>query len=240
MNIKAIISAVIFGLLNTAVAQNSPVILELFTSQGCSSCPAADKILGELSAKAKADGKQVYALSFHVDYWNYIGWKDPYSSKEFTERQRAYAQSMNLQSIYTPQMIVNGKEEFVGSSKSQAERAIASAINSKLLNQIKITDVEKESGRIKLHYTLDKNANGESLNIALVEPEVENFVPHGENSGKRLHHNNVVRYFKVVPLQREGELEVTLPASSSALSVILYIQNKELECMGATLKALAL
>src|SRR6267378_3153420 len=78
-----------------------PVVIELFTSQGCSSCPAADKNLAELIEAAEKTGQPVYGLSFHVDYWNYIGWKDPYSNPEYTERQRKYAMAMNLESVYT-------------------------------------------------------------------------------------------------------------------------------------------
>ena len=100
-----------------AQAQMNPVIVELFTSQGCSSCPAADKNLTELLRKAELEGQPVYGLSFHVDYWNYIGWKDPYSSKQFTARQQAYRDHFEAESTYTPQMVVNGTTEFIGSNK---------------------------------------------------------------------------------------------------------------------------
>src|SRR5258708_28691391 len=102
--------------MNFLSAQN-PVVIELFTSQGCSSCPAADKNLAEIIEKAEVNGQQVIGLSFHVDYWNYIGWKDPYSKAEFTERQRKYSAHMNSESVYTPQMIVNSEKEFIGSDK---------------------------------------------------------------------------------------------------------------------------
>src|SRR5437899_2881738 len=115
-----------FIAMNFAFAQN-PVVVELFTSQGCSSCPAADKNLAEIIEKAEANGQQVIGLSFHVDYWNYIGWKDPYSKAEFTERQRKYALRMNSENIYTPQMIVNGESEFVGSDKNTSTKEIGKA-----------------------------------------------------------------------------------------------------------------
>ena len=99
-------------------------LVELFTSQGCSSCPAADKYLSELIEKAKKEGKTIFALSFHVDYWNYIGWRDPYSSKEFTDRQKTYFENTKTTSIYTPQVLVNGSEEFVGSNKKGIEGAV--------------------------------------------------------------------------------------------------------------------
>ncbi|MEM6525653.1 MAG: DUF1223 domain-containing protein, partial [Bacteroidota bacterium] len=96
---------------NPKVADHGVAVVELFTSQGCSSCPSADKNLSQL-IKDKNDRK-VFGLSFHVSYWNYLGWKDPYSKEAFTERQRKYAAKFANSSIYTPQMIVNGKEEFV-------------------------------------------------------------------------------------------------------------------------------
>src|SRR5579872_5297720 len=106
---------------SAAFSQNNPVVIELFTSQGCSSCPAADKNLAELIEEAEKKGLPVYGLSFHVDYWNYIGWKDPYSRSEYTARQREYSSFLNSETVYTPQMIVNGEVEFVGSDKKAAE-----------------------------------------------------------------------------------------------------------------------
>ena len=95
------------------------VVLELFTSQGCSSCPPADALLNEV--KYKYSNNQVIALSYHVDYWNYIGWKDPFSKKEFSDKQRAYSSKFYSNSIYTPQIVVNGKEHFVGSKTAYYE-----------------------------------------------------------------------------------------------------------------------
>jgi hypothetical protein len=220
-------------------AQNNPVVIELFTSQGCSSCPAADKNLTEILQQAKKEGKEVFGLSFHVDYWNYIGWKDPYSSKEFTARQRKYGEEMNLRSIYTPQMIVNGKDEFVGSSKDESKKIVANAFKQKPSYHITIKDFQMTNGVLHLKYLLDKEPNGEVINMAIVEKEVENYVPRGENSGRKLHHDNVVRSFITNPIKREQELQLKIPEINSAkASVILYIQNKEWTVVGATSKAL--
>ncbi|HLJ64950.1 MAG TPA: DUF1223 domain-containing protein, partial [Stellaceae bacterium] len=106
----------------THAGDKPPVVVELFTSQGCNSCPPADAYLGELAARP-----DVLALSFHVDYWDYIGWTDPYSSKQATQRQRAYSHQMALRYIYTPQMVVNGTSEGVGSERQTIERLITSA-----------------------------------------------------------------------------------------------------------------
>src|SRR4051812_17852201 len=105
-----------------AIAGERPVVVELFTSQGCSSCPPADALLGELTRRA-----DVLPLAFHVDYWNRLGWKDPYSSAESTARQRTYARQLGLRTIYTPQMVVDGGIDVVGSERADVLKAIDAA-----------------------------------------------------------------------------------------------------------------
>lgn len=215
------------------LAQNNLAIVELFTSQGCSSCPAADRNLTEVLAQASKEGNQVLGLSFHVDYWNYIGWKDPYSSKAFTERQRAYGEQMNLRSIYTPQMIVNGKTEFVGSNKSELKDALSSAYKQKPSYHILINQMKVEGDKLTFQYSVDKLPANEVINFAIVEKSVENFVSRGENSGRKLHHDNVVRSFSTKNLQHQDQITVVLPdASLKNLSLILYIQDKEWQVTG--------
>ena len=111
------ISFVLFFLKEKAIAQtekNSFVVIELFTSEGCSSCPPADKVLSEVIADARKNNKPIYAMSFHVDYWNRLGWKDPYSDFLFTNRQNNYSDVLGEREVYTPQVFVNGKIYFVG------------------------------------------------------------------------------------------------------------------------------
>ncbi len=220
-------------------AQSNPVIIELFTSQGCSSCPAADKNLSEILKRYTKENASVYGLSFHVDYWNHIGWKDPYSNKEFTTRQRQYAQQMNLSSIYTPQMIVNGANEFVGSNANDADVSINEALKNAPAYHIKITNISRANQMITITYTINKESNGEILNVALVEKNVENYVSRGENEGRKLHHDNVVRSFKTVQLQRTGEIYIPIGSINiQNSSVILYIQNKDWRILGAASKSL--
>ena len=105
------------------IVQFEPIaVIELFTSQGCSSCPSADKLLAQTLSDAKRDNKLIIALSFHVDYWNRLGWTDPFSDKKYSQRQSDYASAMQLRSVYTPQMIVNGSTEFVGSNEKELKK----------------------------------------------------------------------------------------------------------------------
>src|SRR5208282_5788557 len=107
-------------------AGERPIVVELFTSEGCSSCPPADALLAELAGRS-----DVLALSFHVDYWDRLGWKDPFSSPDATRRQHGYADLLGLATVYTPQMIVDGRWQAVGSDRSEVERALGSARRSR-------------------------------------------------------------------------------------------------------------
>jgi len=114
---------------NGPLPPNPPVaVIELFTSQGCSSCPPADKLLTETVNRAKAGQQSVYALSFHVDYWNRLGWSDPYSDARYSARQRQYARQLNTATIYTPQAVINGRQEFVGSNRTRLNTLLADAL----------------------------------------------------------------------------------------------------------------
>jgi len=216
------------------VANESTVVVELFTSQGCSSCPAADDLFNEMIEKSD-DSRPIIGLSFHVSYWNYLGWKDPYSSEEFTNRQKKYAHVLQLESIYTPQMIVNGEFEFVGSDRTRLRSAIDQGLRESPVYRIQATATL--NGREALiKYSIDKEPKNELLNIALVDSRVQNRVLRGENQGKTLQHDNVVRELKTIDLARTGEARMVIAVegtSGPASSIILYIQNR------ATLKILS-
>ncbi len=218
-------------------AQGNPVVVELFTSQGCSSCPAADKNLAAIVADAKKENRPIYGLSFHVDYWNYIGWKDPYSSKFFTERQRKYASYLNLSSIYTPQIIVNGNTDVVGSNHNGVTAAIAEASNQTARFNLNLNKLEQVDGYLHIYCSIDKMPVNETINIALVEDEIENDVPRGENGGRRLRHANVVRFFTSLPLQQDQDLKIKLPEMDlKKATLILFIQDSEWRVVGAVAK----
>ena len=220
----------VLGSFDSETSDKTPepvVIIELFTSQGCSSCPSADKLLASLAQNT--DGKEIYALSFHVSYWNRLGWKDPYSSEQFTQRQKKYGAVMNLQTIYTPQMIVNGEYEFVGSSKSKADYNVNKALEKPMDIDLEMKNVKVDGETLSFQYNLDETAIGHFLNIAIVEKSVENYVPRGENRGLTLKHENVVRQFKTI-YSKQAEtikLEIDNSIDPKNSSLIVYLQDKK-------------
>ena len=133
---------------------NSVALVELFTSQGCSSCPPADELLANL-IKEYNDNQQVIAISFHVDYWDRLGWKDPFSQRVFTQRQRNYVDKLDLRSAYTPQMVVNGKYEFVGSDKSALQSALKKAQDDFSKVSVKNLMAKESNDAISVSYEID-------------------------------------------------------------------------------------
>jgi hypothetical protein len=174
-------------------------VVELFTSEGCSSCPPADRVLAKLAARAKADSLPLYPLSFHVDYWNYLGWRDRFSSESFSERQHKYSGISASGSTYTPQIVVNGEAECVGSNAPQVEALIAAALSREPRTKIELGARRGEHG-IEVSYRVSGDTRGRVLNLALVEPRADSRVERGENAGERLAHVNVVRRFTSLPL----------------------------------------
>lgn len=170
------------GLAVTAHAQDAPVVVELFTSQGCSSCPPADAFLTDLAHQRR----DVLPLAFHVTYWNYLGWKDPYALDLATARQREYARQLGEDGIYTPQMVVDGTSGFVGSNRSQGLAAIAAASR----KSVPITVTRDGSGLL----IAIGPGNGQAR-VLLVgfDPSHQTAIGRGENSGHTLTESNIVR-----------------------------------------------
>jgi hypothetical protein len=169
-------------------------VVELFTSEGCSSCPPADRVLSRLTERAAAQSLPVYTLSFHVDYWNYLGWTDRFSSSSYSDRQRGYAALDANGGSYTPQAVINGEAECVGSDSSQIDSLIAAALERQPRTRIEL-EARRTEGGIELGYRVSGETAGRVLNLALLEPRVESAVKSGENAGERLAHVNVVRAF---------------------------------------------
>ncbi len=206
-------------------------VLELFTSQGCSSCPPADRLLNQILDQAEAEKSPVYGLSFHVDYWNYIGWEDPYSSKEWSKRQRNYAQVTGDRRVYTPQLMVNGKDGLVGSDKENAYRAIEKALNTPAEVQLDIqVEAQKEQHQLIVNYLVEGDWKDRLLNLAIVQEEAENYVKRGENATKTLYHMNVVRAMTTTSIvEANGSIEITIPEELSweQVKLISYVQHPQ-------------
>jgi hypothetical protein len=216
-----------------AVAQPAPppgfAVVELFTSQGCSSCPPADDLLAEVAAGARASGKPVYALSFHVDYWNRLGWKDPYSRAAFSRRQTNYVSSISGSDVFTPQVFVNGRGGFVGSDREKMRLAIDEALHKPSREQLTVRNDSVLRDTLFLSFAGTLAGSGYSLAFAVVERKVRTSVTRGENKGRTLTHANVVRVFDVVPLRnRTGRAAVALHAlrPGPGFSLIAFVQQK--------------
>jgi hypothetical protein len=165
-----------------------PVLVELFSSEGCSSCPPADALLRELDLTDPS----ALVLEFHVDYWNSLGWRDPFSAAAFSDRQASYARQLTGDDhIYTPQAIVDGRDAFVGSDSHRLRDALARARHQVPKSQLQITIAGE---------TLDLNATGlpaaGDLWVAVTESNLSTSVSRGENAGRMLHHAPVVRWFQ--------------------------------------------
>lgn len=167
---------------------STPVVVELFTSQGCNSCPPADAFLGELAQRP-----DLIALSLHVDYWNYIGWKDPFSSPEATQRQRDYAQSLGLSSVYTPQMVIDGSFDAVGSNRSQVNEAIAAASQRP---KIPVAIASNPTGGWQVTIPEAELDQPATVWLALYDRQHVTPIRRGENAGRTLTNYNIVREFR--------------------------------------------
>lgn len=219
-----------------AVDASAVAVVELFTSQSCSSCPPADQLLQTIYKKAQNAGRPVIPLAFHVDYWNELGWADPYSRPEFSERQRAYARALDDR-VYTPQMIVNGRHAFVGSDAFRAERAIESEL--RVPSPVRLTKLKARPDADSVHVTVMASSAPAAtrLNVVLVDTRVEQDVPRGENAGRTLQHVNVVRVLRSVSLQAASVLSLPLPSDldRTRASVVAYAQDERtMSILGAT------
>ena len=188
---------------------NRAVVVELFTSEGCSSCPPADELLGHLRQDLSAKNIQVIPLGFHVDYWNSLGWKDRFSSADFSQRQEQYAKSLKVDGPYTPQMVVDGEAEFVGNSSGQAQREISHAASQPELAAVKITAVSPDQFAVQVK--ANSSANPGNVMLAITEDNLTTNVGSGENGGRTLHHAAVVRELRQIGRLHNGSFEANVP-----------------------------
>src|SRR6187455_2998866 len=201
-------------------------LIELFTSEGCSSCPAADEVLEDV--QKKYSDKNVLVVGYHVDYWNKLGWKDVFSDASFTQRQEYYSNIFRLNTIYTPQVVVNGKKEFIGSNKSKLISTIEEQLNEKTPVSIKLKAIQNTEGRIDVQYSADRaDAKKEQAILVLIQKMATNEIKKGENKGRTLHHINIVRNIFYLPL-KEKTTNFTLPVGFSKKDFFVagFIQDK--------------
>lgn len=214
------------------------VLVELFTSEGCSSCPPADRLLSELDQGHTVAGAEVIALSEHVDYWNRLGWTDPFSSPAFSERQSRYSRVFENDSIYTPQMVVDGRIEFVGSNTARARSAILEAARAnKATINLSALPSQTSGVPIKIHIeNLLAVTEGDRAEVilAITESGLQSSVTRGENSGRRLAHTAVTRSMEVIgslqkgeSFDREATAQIEKGWNRDQLRAVVFLQERE-------------
>ena len=217
-----------FGALELHAQAREPfVLLELFTSQGCSSCPSADANLTDLLQRKKEKGEAIYLLAFHVDYWDRLGWKDVFSNSDYTERQREYATALNTRTVYTPQMIVNGREAFVGSNKAKTNAAIELALSTPAQAGIFLKKEEQET-HIELSVELTDPIPDGRLVVALVEHHVVTKIESGENKGRTIQYDGVVRTMNIAEAAKKLTFSLALPSivKKENAEIVVFLQDE--------------
>ena len=226
--------ALIGGAADSSTAR-VPVLLELFTSEGCSSCPPADRLLEILDEKQPVAGADLIVLSEHVDYWDRLGWKDPFSSSQYTARQQDYTNRYNFDGVYTPQLVVDGRYGFVGSDGREASSAIQKAIRERKI-PITISNVARSGNQVtgRIELPADQNFKGVRgiLYVALADNRRESQVARGENAGRSLAHVAVTRVLKqvaTIDLDSAWTKEITLPVQPESVAtgsrLVAFIQD---------------
>ncbi|RAI97578.1 hypothetical protein LX64_05086 [Chitinophaga skermanii] len=233
--VGALCGGLLFGACNTLYGNDTLTIdtsnntkgfavVELFTSEGCSSCPPADKLLATLAQQS--NGKPLYVLAYHVDYWDHQGWKDAFSQHKFSERQQDYAQYLRS-GVYTPQAVVNGSTEFIGSNAGDMQDAVGKALDENGTYQLSLTG-KVEAQQLTVNYAT--NATGKAkLVVAFVRKNGTSNVKAGENVGRKLSHVQIVEQLTAVELGKNREIVLPLPADFNAANfeLIGFVQRNQ-------------
>jgi hypothetical protein len=218
----------------------TPVVVELFTSEGCSDCPPADRLLNILEQTQPVPGVEIIPLEQHVDYWNYEGWRDPFSSSQFTSRQKDYVYAFNLPSAYTPEMIVDGTLEFVGSDSHRALAAIAkAAVFPKANLRIEqLPEATSAARNLPLRVSLasfgaSTPTHSKDVLLAVTEDYLASNITRGENAGVRMNHLGVVRELRVLghadstgSFLAAPELALASNWKTENLHVVAFVQDR--------------
>lgn len=211
------------------------VVLELFTSQGCSSCPPADVLLQKVKQQYP---DKVFALSYHVDYWNYIGWEDPFSKSQYTTKQRFYNRKLGYNGNYTPEAIVNGREHFVGSSSAKMNAKISKYGETKAENKINLENVNRRIKTVTFDFSVEGDLANKLVRAVLVLDERTTSVKRGENRSRILTNSNIVVAEKYLEVNGgAGSGQITLPAlvnPKDVITLMLITETDNLDVTGAT------
>ncbi|WP_338839063.1 DUF1223 domain-containing protein [Flavobacterium ginsenosidimutans] len=201
-------------------------LLELYTSEGCSSCPPADELLGKIQNEYR--DKNVYVLAYHVDYWDKQGWKDIFSNADFTKRQYDYAQFMGKEPIYTPQVIINGKTDYIGSQETSLRNGIKSALLKPVSASLSL-EASQNANLLSVNYNVEGTSKNSRLLLAVVQKEAKSNVKRGENAHRVLSHYQIVRNLESVDLNKakKGTAAIHLPKNYSAqdFEIIGFVQD---------------
>ena len=234
-----------------------PVIVELFTSEGCSSCPPADRLLSKLIEQQPVEDVEIIGMEQHVDYWDRLGWRDPFSLGQLTERQSEYGSAFRLRSIYTPQMVVDGRYQFVGSERVDVLDAIAAAARQPKANvSLTVSLSAAEKGARVLAFMvggrdIPENVEPERIEVvlAIIEDGLVSDVSRGENRGKLLRHRGVTRHFAAIGkisrggasgFSREGSIALDPSWRLENLKAVVFLQVRtSRRIVGASLVSLS-
>lgn len=207
--------------------QKGFALLELFTSEGCSSCPPADELLGKIQNEYK--DSNLYVLAYHVDYWDKQGWKDIFSNPDYTQRQYEYAKFLGKEPIYTPQVIVNGKADYIGSQEKVVRNGIKAALSKPAVVDLTLKASEINN-TLSVNYTVDGTLKNSRLLIAVVQKSAKSNVKRGENAHRILSHYQIVHHLHTVNLNkdRSGIAIIHLPKdfNTNEWEVIGFVQDK--------------
>lgn len=216
-------------------------VIELFTSEGCSSCPPADELVARVQKENPL--QQIYILAYHVDYWDRLGWKDSFSDPAYSKRQSKYADWLKLESVYTPQIVMNGKTAFVGSKEAILTKAITAGLHDTPVGTLTI-DSRIVNGQVDIHYQTNAPLKNSDIVVALIQKSGQNKIKAGENSGRTLNHIQIVRKLLSEPLRvNTGNVNLALPEDhkDNKWEVIGFVQNNMSgEILSATKSALVI
>lgn len=205
-------------------------LIELFTSEGCSSCPPADILLSKLAASAQQQGLHIYPISLHVDYWNRLGWRDPFSQKQFTQRQQDYAQFFNADGVATPQFVINGSRYVLSADSQKLQRLVNQALSEEVSAVLGLSLHTVTENKLRVAFVYEGDLIDKLVHVVLIERTVDMDVASGENAGRKLRHNNVARQWQTLNLAEargEVDLNFTHVKPWEDFFVIAFVQDAQ-------------